>query len=89
MYRWAQREWPIAYSFRRPLLLAGIGASVSVVAFLLPALSILGLVGAGALLMVTYFACVHTFILGPDDKQLLRRLLTDPAGAWSFMTQRS
>ena len=89
MYRWAQREWPISYSFRRPLLLVGIGASVSLAAFLLPELPIVGLMGAGALLMVTYFAGVHTFILGPDDRQLLRRLLTDPAGAWSFMTQRS
>ena len=89
LYRWAQREWPIAYSWRRPLLLLGIGVSVSLIAFLLPTLSILGQLGVGAALMAVYFACVHTFILGPDARHVLRRLVADPAGAWSFMTQRS
>jgi len=89
LYRWAQHEWPIAYSWRRPLLVLGIGASVSLAAFLLPALPIAGLVGAGCLLMLVYFACVHAFVLGPSERLLLRRLLTDPAGAWSFMTRRS
>lgn len=89
MYRWAQQEWPIAYSWRRPLLILGMGASVSLVAFVLPPLSIARLLGAGALLMVVFLAGVYAFILGPDERQLLRRMLTDPAGTWSFMTRRS
>ena len=89
MYRWAQQEWPIAYSWRRPLLILGMGASVSLVAFVLPPLSIASLFGAGALLMVIFLAGVYAFILGPGERQLLLRLVTDPAGTWSFMTRRS
>jgi hypothetical protein len=39
--------------------------------------------------MAIFFACVHAFILGPDAREVLRRMLTDPASAWSFMTQKS
>jgi O-antigen/teichoic acid export membrane protein len=89
LYRWSQREWRIEYSWRRPLLLVGIGANVSLAAFLLPDLPIVGLIGSGIVLMLIYFACVHTFILGLEERHLLRRLLSDPEGAWSFMTRRS
>ena len=89
LYRWAQREWPIAYSWRKPLLLLVIGASVAVTAFLLPELPILGQLAAGAALMAVFFACVHAFILGHDAREVLRRMLTDPASAWSFMTRKS
>ena len=54
LYRWAQMQWPIAYSWRRPLLLLGISVIVSLIAFLLPPLPILGLFGAGAVLMAVF-----------------------------------
>ena len=89
LYRWAQREWPIAYSWRKPLLLLSIGVIVAVTAFLLPELPIPGQLAAGTALMAIYFTCLHTFILGADAREVLRRVLTDPASAWSFMTQKS
>ena len=84
-----EADIPLTASQRKPLLLLAIGASVAVTAFLLPELPILGQLAAGAALMAIFFACVHAFILGHDARDVLRRMLTDPASAWSFMTQKS
>jgi len=40
-------------------------------------------------LRAVFFACVHAFIHGHDAREVLRRMLTDPASAWSFMTRKS